>query len=202
MKAVFPIRYSHADKKHTMICTLLLMTCMTLLIIKSIIILLGIAVLITLFSQIFSRFSLKALLYPFKYWPIFLFVAFVYLFFSYGTRINFLPVVTDEGIQQTTAQILRLWAWLQTGILLTGFHFHISFFAFLKKIFPGHKETLLAGLLALEYFPEVIRFAKSSEGRDNLNFLKSPLESMDKFLTRMRTHILNLLEQNENLIKL
>jgi heptaprenyl diphosphate synthase len=199
MNSAFSIRHNHIDKKHTLICALLIMTCMALLIIKNIFILLAIAAIITLLSQVFSRFSLKTLLYPLRFWPLFLFIAFVYLFFSYGTRVNYFPAVTHEGIQETIAQIFRLWAWLQTGYLLARFHFHISFFGLLKRIFPGHKETLLAGLLALEYFPEVIRFAKSSKGIGNLNFLKSPLKSTDQFLLRMRTQILLLLEQRENL---
>lgn len=200
MKAVVPTQHNNAPKKHTIICTLLITICMALLLIKNIFILLGIAVLITLLTQIFSRFSIKILLYPFRFWPLFLFISFVYLFFSYGTKINFLPVVTHEGIQETAAQILRLWAWLQTGYLLTRFHFHISFFDLLRKVFPNNNETLLAGLLALEYFPEVVRFAKSSDACGNLNFLKSPLGSTDQFLLRMRSHILDLLERRETQI--
>ena len=199
MNSAFSIRHNSTSKKYTVICALLITTCMVLLIIKNIYILLGIAAIITFLSLVFNRFSIKTLFYPLRFWPLFLFIAFVYLFFSYGTRINFLPCVTQEGIQETIAQFLRLWTWLQTGYLLSRFHFHISFFGLLKRIFPGHKETLLAGLLALEYFPEVITFAKSREGIGNLNFLKSPLISIDQFLLRMRSHILILLEKRENL---
>lgn len=159
--------------------------CISLVFIKSLWILIASIFLITIATQLICGFSLKKILYPFRFWALFLFIAIVYLFFSYGTRIHGLPFITREGLFETAAQFLRLWIWLEASFLLHHFQFHTFFFRVLKWLFPSHIATFSAGLLSLEYFPEMIRFSRSKESRDGLNFTKNPISSLRIFIERI-----------------
>jgi hypothetical protein len=100
--------------------------------------------------------SVSALLRPITgFWALFVFIALVNIFFSYGTRVDGIPFVTHEGARLTTDQWLRLWTWLQASVILARFNFHAVMLQTLRRIFRRHHETLLAGVLALEYFPAV-----------------------------------------------
>ncbi|MDR0330800.1 MAG: Gx transporter family protein [Chitinispirillales bacterium] len=107
-----------------------------------------------------------ALIYPIKFYMLFLFIALTHLFFSYGTRVDimpFMPFITNEGIAAFISQSLRLWCWLQTVHIFKRFGFHEMFIAALYRFFPNNSDTLEAGMIALEHFPEIVRFAKSSK---------------------------------------
>jgi hypothetical protein len=163
--------------------------CISLVFVKSFWILIAAILLVTISTQLICGFSVKYILYPFRFWALFLFIAIVYLFFSYGTRINGLPLITREGLDETVAQFLRLWIWLEASFLLHHFQFHTFFFRVLKWLFPSHIATFSAGLLSLEYFPEMISFSRSKESRDGLNFMKNPINSLHIYLERIIVHI-------------
>ncbi|MBN1309683.1 MAG: Gx transporter family protein [Chitinispirillaceae bacterium] len=151
----------------------------------------GIAAAVTLIAFFSRGRTVSTLLYPLRFWVIFLFIGFIYLFFSYGTRIPFLPFVTREGAAATAAQFLRLWTWLQAGLLLQALHCHRLLFVVLKRLFPHHAETLLAGLLALEYFPDVISFVKGRKIRSEIDW-RRPLEGLVLFINRVQAHVLRV----------
>jgi len=44
---------------------------------------------------------------------------------------------------------------------LSHFNFHAVMLEVLSKVFPGHRETLFAGVLALEYFPGIAEDGKA-----------------------------------------
>ncbi len=134
----------------------------------------------------------SVLIHPLKLWPLFLFVALVYLFFSYGTRVPFIPFITYEGFSDTTAQSLRLWTWLETGLLLQRFRCNQLLFAGLRRLFPRHADTLLAGLLALEYFPDIVAYVKTREARGGIVW-RRPFKALAVFTGRVREHIVDLL---------
>lgn len=159
--------------------------CISLVFVKSFWILIMTMFLVTIITQLICGFSVKNILYPLRFWALFLFIAIVYLFFSYGTRIHGLPLITREGLNETIAQFLRLWIWLEASFLLHHFQFHTFFFRVLKWLFPSHIATFSAGLLSLEYFPEMIRFSRSKESRDGLDFIKNPIDSLHIFLERI-----------------
>ena len=159
--------------------------CISLVFVKSLWFLIISLFIITIAIQLFLGFSVKKIFYPLRFWALFLFIAIVYLFFSYGTRIHGLPFITREGLYETAAQFLRLWIWLEASFLLHHFQFHAFFFRVLKWLFPSHIATFSAGLLSLEYFPEMIRFSKSKESREGLNFLKNPQVASRIFLERI-----------------
>jgi hypothetical protein len=144
--------------------------------------------------QIICGFSIKKAIHPLKFWPFFLFIAIVYLFFSYGTRIHGLPIVTVEGVSETSLQFLRLWIWLEISLILTHLRFHIVFFSLLKKLFPSGSTIFSAGLIALEYFPEMIHFSRSHESLAGLNFFRNPLKSLELYIKRQVEKIASILE--------
>jgi heptaprenyl diphosphate synthase len=133
--------------------------------------------------------GLGAFTYPLRMWAMFLFIGIVYLFFSYGTKIPGIPVVTYEGLTDTAAQSLRLWTWLEAGLLLQRLHSNHLLFSALGRLFPRHGTTLLAGLYALEYFPGVISFVKSKAAWSGLAW-RSPGRSMALFIGRIQDYVM------------
>jgi heptaprenyl diphosphate synthase len=112
--------------------------------------------------QIQLKGSIKAFIKPASgFWVLFVFIAAVDLFFSYGTRIENIPFITNEGVDATVKQWLRLWTWLQVSSILSYFNFHAVMLQTLSRIFPRHQETIFAGVLALEYFPGIAEDSKA-----------------------------------------
>ncbi|HUI90925.1 MAG TPA: Gx transporter family protein [Chitinivibrionales bacterium] len=143
------------------------------------------AVAASLIVQIQLKGSIKAFFKPMSgFWVLFVFIACVDLFFSYGTRIEIIPFVTHEGVDATLKQWLRLWTWLQVSSILSYFNFHAVMLQTLRAIFKRHDETIFAGVLALEYFPGIAedgkRFIKNKIavifGRKEEKILKNSLE--------------------------
>jgi heptaprenyl diphosphate synthase len=121
------------------------------------------AIAATLLVQAFARGSLRAFFAPLRsFWLLLAMVAAVHLFFTYGQRIPGLPLVTYEGAQESARQLLRLWTWLQLSQILKWSGFGSWTMAALERLLPRRKETLTAGLLALEYFPETLSWARSA----------------------------------------
>jgi heptaprenyl diphosphate synthase len=105
--------------------------------------------------------------YPLRFYALFIFVAFANLIFTPGTRVEFAPFVTVEGVAAFCKQSMRLWCWLQTAHIFKRFNFHLVFISILCKLFPNQrqKETLEAGMIALERFPEAARAARPPNRR-------------------------------------
>lgn len=152
----------------------------------------GSALLLSIAAVGVTKGRLKTLFYPLRFGFFFLFIALTYLFFSYGKKIPWFPLITYEGLTNTTAQMLRLWTWLQAGILLQKLRFNSALYALLSRLFPGHAETLASGLIGLEYFPAVFKFVRSKEARAQLS-PQHPRQSARLFLDRMQRYILDLI---------
>jgi heptaprenyl diphosphate synthase len=141
---------------HVAISLAFLLFCMVLAGVNDTKVLIASAFGVTVLVQILERGSWQALVAPMqRFWMFFLFIALVDLFFTYGTRMPGLGTVTQEGIDSTLIQWLRLWTWLQTASIFKYFHFHVAVFKGLRRMFANRRETLYAGLLAIEYFPAV-----------------------------------------------
>lgn len=177
---------------HVAVSLSVLIGCVSLFLVSDFCVLLTLALVLTGIGAVLKR-DIKAVFYPLRFWPIFLFIMFIYLGFSYGKRIEILPILTYEGVSVTVSQILRVWAWVICGLILKKFRFNEIVYSFLKKIYPSHTETLLSGLFALEYFPEVIGYAKSKECLGGLNFLKNPAFSLNQFVARIQNYVLSTL---------
>jgi heptaprenyl diphosphate synthase len=124
------------------------------------------------------------MLYPLKFYPLFIFVAFTYLVFTPGTRVEFAPFITIEGLFAFCKQSMRLWCWLQTAHILKKFKFHLVFMSILRKLFTNQsqKETLRAGMIALERFPEAVRAAKPPARRFLLRFISNPKAAFAEYM--------------------
>lgn len=157
---------SHASKKTpvpaVIISLLFLCYCMALVFVKDWIILILSVIVITIIVQLLLKGSLNALFFPIKrFWLLFLFIGVLHSLFTYGTRINGIPLITREGVVNTITQWLRLWTWLETTFIFFHFKFHFLALRGLQKIFSGYRSTIYAGLLAVEYFPSVVDMVRS-----------------------------------------
>lgn len=173
---------------YNILSSVIFVACISLLLINSLGVLLVLAAITLLCVQLICGFSFKNLLYPVRYWMLFLFIGIIYLFFSYGTRIGIVPYITQEGLHSTGVQFLRLIIWLEAGLLLQRFSFHKFFFNILIKVFPSRAGTFTAGLLTLEYFPEIVRFSRSNKIRFDL---KHPVTTVHSYIEHFFVHLEN-----------
>jgi heptaprenyl diphosphate synthase len=141
--------------------TLAFTVSISLMFITNIYILIAAATAFSLVALILNPRKPSVIIYPLKFYMLFLFIAFTYLLFSYGTRIEPIPFITQEGLSSFTKQTLRLWCWLQTAHIFKKFKFHEIFMSLLHKSFPNKQDTIGAGMIALEHFPEIARLPKS-----------------------------------------
>ena len=162
-----------------------------LVLVKSMPFLGAVAAAVTITAFLMLDRNPAVLFYPFRMWAMFLFVVLVYLFFSYGMRVPFFPLVTYEGLAETARQCLRLWTWLETGRILQRLQCNSVLFTALGRLFPGHAGTLISGLFALEYFPDVISFVKFKGARAGIDW-RRPMQGIAEFTVRVQAHILEL----------
>jgi len=109
-------------------------------------------------------------------------------------RLGFLPFVTWEGLQRTAAQWLRLWTWLEIGLMLEKLHCNELLFKILGRLFPRRAQTVASGLIALEYFPAVLSFVQSSAVR-GIRRHGSPAAAPVHFIEKIRKFIVELMEE-------
>ncbi|MDR2579114.1 MAG: Gx transporter family protein [Chitinispirillales bacterium] len=138
--------------------------------------------------------------YPVKFYMLFIFIAATYLFFSYGARLDLLPFLTRDGLFSFVKQSLRLWCWLQTVHIFKKFKFHELFMGALQKFFPGKKETLAAGMIALKHFPEITRLAKSKTKIPITALLLKPKMVLTEYMNSINSRIA-LIVDNEHVEK-
>lgn len=198
MKLSFPHSQNMVNVKNTIACSIVLLFCFSLFAISNILFVSIVAATVTLGITVIRR-SWKVVTYPLKFWPLFLFILSMYLFFSYGTKLPFASFLTYEGLNIAILQILRVWIWLEAGLLLTQLRFHETFFSILKIIFRNQQTTLVAGILALETFPVLLSFAKSKESISGLNFLKSPSTAITAYLIRIQIFISHKWEETADI---
>lgn len=198
MKLNFIPSQSLVNVKNAIICSIVLLFCFSLFAISNILFISTIAATVTLGITVIRR-SWKVIIYPLSFWPLFLFILSMYLFFSYGTRLPVASFLTYEGLYIATLQILRVWIWLEAGLLLTQLRFHETFFSILRIIFRSQQTTLVAGILALETFPVLLSFARSKESISGLNFLKSPSAAITGYLKRIQIFISHKWEETADI---
>jgi heptaprenyl diphosphate synthase len=133
----------------------------------------------TLIVQVARKGSRAAFFAPLtSFWLLFVFVACVNLFFSYGTRIERFPLFTHEGVDLTVLQWLRLWTWLQLSFVFSYFNFHAVMLSMLQRLFPRHRSTLFAGVLGLEYFPAIASESRAYAKKTIRSFFSYPLKNI------------------------
>ncbi len=143
----------------------------------------GIAFAATLAGVWLNKSSVRAAFRPAtRFWLLFVFVGVLHVAFTQGKRIPAIPVITYEGLRQAVEQWLRLWTWLQFTFLLRRVHFQDTFLAFFQKLFPRHRQTLVAGMLALEHLPDVFALAKPLLRSGRFFSIRHPVVSVSRFL--------------------
>ena len=156
-----PPAFSATRSNHAFSWTLLF-SCIAIVFSNSYTVLCACALGASCIVQIQHKGSVKAFIKPVTgFWVLFVFIAAVDLFFSYGTRIENIPFITNEGVDAAVKQWLRLWTWLQVSSILSYFNFHAVMLQTLSRIFPRHQESIFAGVLALEYFPGIAEDSKA-----------------------------------------
>jgi len=151
---------------------------------------------VIVYSLISFLLNLKkpsVLIYPIRFYTLFLFVAFTNLFFTYGKRIDIIPFITEEGITAFVKQSLRLWCWLQTVHILNKFDFHKSFISLLYRFFPNKKDTIEAGMIALEHFPEVMKLSKSSKKFSIKTLITNPRIVLTEYVETVTNRITQII---------
>lgn len=151
---------------------------------------------VTIIVQFITRGSIRAMSDPLRrFWLLFVFVGAVYLFLSYGRKIPGIPIITYEGMQETIAQWLRLWTWLQLSVLLARYRFNDLFLAGMRRLFPAYQTTIFAGVLALEFFPAVLDLTKEKRIIDPKLLLHSPRAALAQAFARLHREIGGLLSK-------
>jgi len=191
---------NYTDTTHTTVTAKLIIIAtfavsISLMFINNIYVLISAATIYSLVSFSLNRKTPFVLIYPTRFYTLFLFVAFTNQFFSYGKRLDILPFITIDGIIAFIKQSLRIWCWLQTVHILNKFDFHKSFIKFLYKFFPNKKETLEAGMTALEHFPEIMKFSKSSKKISLKALITDPKAAATEYVEAVTDRIAKLIAQ-------
>jgi energy-coupling factor transporter transmembrane protein EcfT len=150
-----------ASRSDTLVSLLLFGASVAIMFVNAWPVLAACAALATAVVQVFRKGSPAALVRPLTgCWVLFLFIILVNLFFSYGIRYEWFPLITHEGVELAIRQSLRLWTWLQISMLFPFFNFTAVLFSLMRRVFSRRQSTLAAGLLSLEYFPAVAQEGK------------------------------------------
>jgi hypothetical protein len=83
------------------------------------------------------------------------------------------------------AQILKIWTWLELSIVLAFFRGNDTFFFWLTRVFPGHKETLFAALEGLELFPKSLDKVRTRVASLNTALLLHPFINGREFMKNL-----------------
>ncbi|MBD3240379.1 MAG: hypothetical protein GF331_07325 [Chitinivibrionales bacterium] len=168
------------SRMRIMVAGLLLGWSCAVMLVESLQVLTVSALLATLFAQVVYRGSLRALFRPLGvFWLLFVAVGALHAFFSYGRTVPMIPFATYEGLHAAGIQSLRLWTWLQLAPVLQWSGFATLVFRGLAAIFPSRRDTLTAGLIALEYFPDTLARARAGAAAAVRSLLKSPAKALD-----------------------
>lgn len=179
--------------RHVLFSSLIFAVSIGIVVVSDVIALVVVAGAATFTVQVIRRGSLTDLLYPLRrFWILFVFVAGVHIFLSYGRPVAGFPWATYEGLGETGIQWLRIWTWLQLSMLLKDCRFHTVFLAALSRLFPGNRATVLAGLLSLEHFPQTVELARQKGPRAVGYLLRHPRKTMHSGIPRLYETIVNM----------
>jgi len=178
---------------HKIIVTLTFLVSISLVFIADFWILSISAVVFSLIGWTLNPKKPSVLIYPMKFYILFLFIGCMHLFFSYGTRIETLPFITYEGLSAFVRQSLRLWCWLQAAHIFKRFHFHELFFGMLHRLFPDKSSTLEAGMIALRHFPQIVKNVKLKEKTSITKLLFNPRTTVAIFVGEMKQVIADII---------
>jgi heptaprenyl diphosphate synthase len=164
---------------------LVLSSCVGLFLIEKISIVVFAAGLYSIAAFFFEKRQLRVFIYPLRFKYLFLMIFLTYILFTGGKRVQFLPFGTEEGFYSAAIQMFRLWAWIEAGVVLNKCNFNYLTFLVLKKIFYRKEETIYAGILSLEYFPEIVGKRQERKKHSILLLVKNPKKHFQEFLVTL-----------------
>ena len=151
----------------------------------------------TALAAFVSRSALRPFIDPARrFWLLFVFVAAIHLFLSYGTRIPQAPFLTFEGVRATGMQWLRVWTWIQLSTVLVRAGFSGVFLAALTRVFPSRLDTIRAGLLALQQYPAVLDRTRALARRSLPRILRRPGHAVRHGMTALINDIVSHIVDN------
>jgi heptaprenyl diphosphate synthase len=163
---------------------LVLSSCIGLFLIEKISLVVFAAGLFSIAAFFTEKRQLKIFIYPLRFKYLFLMIFLTYILFTGGKRVLFLPIGTEEGFYSAAIQMLRLWAWIEAGVVLNRLKCNDLFYLLLSKIFPANKNTLSGGFDALLYFPEILS-QKNKESVKPGQIFKNPGSAVRLYLERL-----------------
>jgi hypothetical protein len=132
-----------------------------------------------LLALVAARGRPGVLFYPItSFWMLFLFVAIMYGFFSYGQSVSGLSFVTHEGIRETGLQWLRLFAWIELSTVLTRLSFNRIVLVSALRHSPLGRDTIAAALFALELLPGLFALVSRSTRLDLRRLIRQPKDTV------------------------
>lgn len=181
------------EKVSPLISILLFLFCSGLIFVNNIKILIALMVSTIITVQIILKFDMKPIILPVKrFWMIFIAIAFMNLFYSYGKVIPGLKFVTYDSVNTTITQWIRIYTWLQVTFLFLHFNTHLLIFKFFQKRFPNNTTMLAAGLESVEYFPIVLDVIR----KDAVKTIKLIAKSPQIAISSLLTSIIKIQEEN------
>jgi heptaprenyl diphosphate synthase len=172
-------------RKTDIVASLLVLgCCVGLFLIEKISIVVIAAGLFSIAAFFVEKKQVRIFIYPLRFKYLFLLIFLTYTLFTGGKRVLFLPFGTEEGFYSAAIQMLRLWAWIEAGVVLNRFKCNDLFYLLLSKIFPANKNTLSGGFDALLYFPEILS-QKNKESVKRGQIFKNPKSAVRLYLERL-----------------
>jgi uncharacterized membrane protein len=162
----------------------ILLSCFSLFFIEKIPVAIIAALILSIIAFLVEQQRFRIFLHPLKYKYFFLLIFLTYILFTGGKRIQYVPFCTVEGFQSAIIQMVRLWAWIQAGIILNRLKCNELLFLLLGKFFPENKMTLAGGLAALVYFPELLA-GKAKKSTNFIEMIKHPVNSFRNYLSEL-----------------
>jgi heptaprenyl diphosphate synthase len=140
----------------------------------------------TILAAGLAKRKIAVLVYPVtRFWLLFVFIAVMYLFFSYGRAMAGIPFVTHEGVRETLLQWLRVWTWIELSTILSRLEFNRIVLRSAMKRLPFGQETFAAAILALELFPPFVDLLKGYLRIDVREVMKNPGRVVDSTIRRL-----------------
>jgi heptaprenyl diphosphate synthase len=142
--------------------------------------------------------NLRSALYPVsRFWLLFLFVAVMDVFFSYGHSAFGVSFVTREGLHETAVQWLRLWTWIELSTILGRIGFNRIVLETAVRRLPFGRATLAASLLALELFPAVFELVRKRPNIDLRAALHTPKRLLVRRVMMLHADIVTLVAKQQ-----
>ncbi len=172
-------------KKSDIVASVLVLSCCAgLFLIEKFGIVLLAAGLFSIAAFFTEKRQLRIFIYPLRFKYLFLLIFLTYILFTGGKRVLFLPFGTEEGFYSAAIQMLRLWTWIEAGVVLNRLKCNDLFYLLLSKIFPANKNTLSGGFDALLYFPEILS-KKNKESVKLGQLIRHPGNTLRTYLVEL-----------------